>query len=129
MDKFSFLGNTSIDWIEDQYEKYRKEPKSIERDWAHFFEGFEFARKNYDTDAEIPENVQKEFKVLNLIQGYRSRGHLFTRTNPVRDRRQYKPTLDLENFGLSDSDLETVFQAGEEVGIGPAPLKDIVSHL
>lgn len=129
MDKFSFLGNTSIDWIEEQYEKYRKDSESIERDWAHFFEGFEFARKNYDTDAEIPENVQKEFKVLNLIQGYRARGHLFTRTNPVRDRRQYKPTLDLENFGLADGDLATVFQAGEEIGIGPASLKDIVAHL
>ena len=129
MDKFSFLGNTSIDWIEEQYEKYRKDSESIERDWAHFFEGFEFARKNYDTDSEIPENVQKEFKVLNLIQGYRSRGHLFTRTNPVRDRRQYKPTLDLENFGLAESDLATVFQAGEEIGIGAATLKDIVAHL
>src|SRR5690554_6488214 len=129
MDKFSFLGNTSIDWIEDQYEKYRKDSESIGRDWAHFFEGFEFARKTYDTDTEIPENVQKEFKVLNLIQGYRSRGHLFTRTNPVRDRRQYKPTLDIENFGLTESDLEIVFQAGEELGIGPASLKEIVAHL
>lgn len=129
MDKFSFLGNVSIDWIEDQYEKYRKDPASIESDWAHFFQGFEFARKSYDTETEIPENVQKEFKVLNLIQGYRSRGHLFTRTNPVRDRRKYSPTLDLENFGLSDKDLDTVFQAGEEVGIGPASLKEIVAHL
>jgi 2-oxoglutarate dehydrogenase E1 component len=129
MDKFSFLGSTSIDWIDEQYEKYRKDPNSIEKDWAHFFEGFEFARKNYDTDSEVPENVHKEFKVLDLIEGYRSRGHLFTKTNPVRDRRKYTPTLDLENFGLSESDLGTVFQAGEEIGIGAAPLKDIVSHL
>ena len=53
MDKFSFLGNTSIDWIEEQYEKYRKDSESIEPDWAHFFEGFEFARKNYDTDKAL----------------------------------------------------------------------------
>src|SRR5690606_24743887 len=74
-------------------------------------------------------DVRNEFKVLNLIQGYRSRGHLFTRTNPVRERRQYKPTLDLENFNLSESDLDSVFQAGEEIGIGPATLRDIVAHL
>ncbi len=129
MDKFSFLGNTSIDWIEDQYEKYRKDAKSVEPDWAHFFEGFEFSRKNYDGEELGGEAVRNEFKVLNLIQGYRSRGHLFTRTNPVRERRQYKPTLDIENFGLSESDLDTVFQAGEEVGIGASPLRDIVAHL
>ncbi|MEM9052836.1 MAG: 2-oxoglutarate dehydrogenase E1 component, partial [Bacteroidota bacterium] len=102
MDKFSFLGNTSIDWIEEQYEKYRQDPNWIGSDWAHFFEGFEFARKNYDTETEIPENVQKEFKVLNLIEDYRSRGHLFTDTNPVRDRRKYEPTLAIEHYGLSD---------------------------
>lgn len=129
MDKFSFLGNVSIDWIEEQYEKYRQDPHSIESDWAHFFEGFEFARKNYDTDSEIPENVHKEFKVLNLIEAYRFRGHLFTKTNPVRERRKYSPTLALENFGLSEDDLDTTFQAGEEIGMGPAKLKDIVSHL
>lgn len=129
MDKFSFLGNTSIDWVEDQYEKYRKDANSIESDWAHFFEGFEFARTNYEPEELMCADVRNEFKVLNLIQGYRSRGHLFTRTNPVRERRQYKPTLDLENFGLSESDLDSVFQAGQEIGIGPSTLRDIVAHL
>ncbi len=129
MDKFSFLGNTSIEWVEEQYEQYLKDPQSIASDWAHFFEGFEFARKNYDTDSEVPENVQKEFKVLNLIEGYRSRGHLFTHTNPVRERRKYSPTLDLENFDLSEKDLDIVFQAGEEIGIGPASLREIVDTL
>lgn len=133
MDKFSFLGNVSIDWVDEQYAKYRKDPHSVEPDWGHFFEGFEFARTSYNEqqglDGASCEGVEKEFRVLNLIQGYRSRGHLFTRTNPVRERRQYKPTLDIENFDLSDSDLDTVFQAGNEIGIGPAKLKDIVAHL
>lgn len=135
MDKFSFLGNVSIDWVDEQYKKYREDPQSVAPDWAHFFEGFEFSRTNYGSvaDAELEGasciGVEKEFRVLNLIQGYRSRGHLFTRTNPVRDRRQYKPTLDIENFDLAEADLETTFQAGNEIGIGPAKLKDIVAHL
>ncbi len=129
MDKFSFLGNTSINWIEGQYQKYRQDAGSIEPDWAHFFEGFEFARTQYDGGESIPENVQKEFKVLNLVEGYRSRGHLFTKTNPVRERRKYTPTLELKNFELSDTDLDTVFQAGEEIGIGAATLREIVDHL
>src|SRR5690606_23809643 len=35
----------------------------------------------------------------------------------------------LENFNLSENDLDSVFQAGEEIGIGPASLRDIIAHL
>ena len=94
-----------------------------------FFEGFEFARTNFEDHGVIPENMNKEFKVIQLINGYRNRGHLFTKTNPVRERRKYKPDLSLENFGLSQDDLKTSFNAGEEVGLGAANLQEIVNHL
>ena len=54
---------------------------------------------------------------------------MFTQTNPVRDRRKYQPSLELENFGLSDVDLGTVFNAGEVIGIGPQILRVIIEHL
>jgi 2-oxoglutarate dehydrogenase E1 component len=127
MDKHSYLSNADGAVIEDYYQQYLNNPESVSEGWRKFFEGFEFARKNYDT--EVPEGFDKEFKVINLINGYRSRGHLFTKTNPVRARRKYAPTLDLENFGLEKADLETVFQAGAETGIGSAKLKDIITHL
>ncbi|MCW8969595.1 MAG: thiamine pyrophosphate-dependent enzyme, partial [Flavobacteriales bacterium] len=127
MDKHSYLSNADGAAIEDYYQRYINDPESVSEGWRKFFEGFEFARKNYDTD--VPENFNKEFKVLDLINGYRTRGHLFTKTNPVRARRTYRPTLDIENYGLEQSDLETVFQAGNEVGVGPAKLKDIITHL
>jgi 2-oxoglutarate dehydrogenase E1 component len=79
--------------------------------------------------AEIPQSVRKEFLVVDLINGYRTRGHLFTKTNPVRDRRKYTPTLDIENFGLSKSDLNSIFNAGEILGIGPKKLSEIIEHL
>lgn len=127
MDKHSYLSNADGAVIEDYYQRYINNPESVSEGWRKFFEGFEFARKNYDTD--VPENFNKEFKVLDLINGYRSRGHLFTKTNPVRARRTYRPTLDIENYGLEKADLETVFQAGNEIGIGPSKLKDIIDHL
>lgn len=129
MDKHSFIGNGDVAAIESIYEQYLSDPDSMEEGWKKFFDGFEFARKNYDIDGEVPDEFQKEFKVVNLIDGYRQRGHLFTRTNPVRERRKYLPTLDIENFGLEKADLEIVFQAGSQIGIGPAKLKDIISHL
>ncbi|MDO9186354.1 MAG: 2-oxoglutarate dehydrogenase E1 component [Bacteroidia bacterium] len=129
MDKFSYLGNADTSSIEDLFQQYLKDSNSVDSGWQKFFEGFEFARKNYGDEIKIPQNVIKEFDVINLINGYRSRGHLFTQTNPVRERRKYAPTLDIENFGLNESDLEIVFQAGAQIGLGPAKLKDIIAHL
>ncbi|MDX1349702.1 MAG: 2-oxoglutarate dehydrogenase E1 component [Putridiphycobacter sp.] len=128
MDKFTFIGNADVNAIDDLYKKYQTDPQSIDIEWVKFFEGFDFAKTDFET-GEVPENFKKEFKVLNLISAYRNRGHLFTKTNPVRERRTYTPTLDIENFGLDQSDLNTVFQAGEEINIGPSTLQDIISHL
>jgi 2-oxoglutarate dehydrogenase E1 component len=127
MDKQSYLGNAGIASVESLYKQFRQDPGSIDVTWRRFFEGFDFAMANGLRNTD--EALDKEFKVIALIEGYRRRGHLFTKTNPVRTRRQYFPTLDIENFGLSAADNETVFQAGKNIGIGPARLKDIVAHL
>ncbi|MFM6934046.1 MAG: 2-oxoglutarate dehydrogenase E1 component [Flavobacteriales bacterium] len=129
MDKISYVGNADVNAINYLYEQYRQNPENVDISWSKFFEGFEFAQTNFDEKGVIPENYLKEFKVLNLITGYRTRGHLFTKTNPVRERRKYTPTLDISNFGLSEADLNEVFQAGEEIGIGAAKLSDIIAHL
>ncbi|RFC54492.1 2-oxoglutarate dehydrogenase E1 component [Brumimicrobium aurantiacum] len=129
MDKVSYIGNADVNAIDELYNTYRKDPNSVDEGWRKFFEGFEFGQTNYEEGGEVPENFQKEFKVINLIEAYRTRGHLFTQTNPVRERRQYAPDLSIENFDLSEGDLDTVFQAGSRIGLGPATLKDIVAHM
>jgi len=130
MDRYSFLSNTSPEFLDQAYRSFRMDPLSVEEGWRHFFDGFDFAHKDFSAEpGAIPENVQKEFRVIQLIQGYRTRGHLFTKTNPVRERRKYSPTLEITNFGLEEKDLETLFQAGTEVNLGPAKLKDIITHL
>ncbi|WP_028890021.1 2-oxoglutarate dehydrogenase E1 component [Tenacibaculum ovolyticum] len=134
MDKFSFLNAAHTGFISDLYEQYQKNPDAIEPSWRSFFQGYDLANENYsltdeEVSVEIPEEVRKEFLVIDLINGYRTRGHLFTKTNPVRDRRKYKPTLDIDNFGLSNKDLSTVFNAGEILGMGASPLSEIISHL
>ena len=129
MDKITYVGNADVNAIVYLYEQYRQNPENVDSSWSKFFEGFEFAQTNFEDKGVIPENYVKEFKVLNLINGYRTRGHLFTKTNPVRERRKYTPTLEITNFGLSDADLNEVFQAGEEIGIGAAKLSDIIAHL
>jgi len=128
MDKLEYLGKGDPATIEHFYQQYLEDPGGVDVSWRKFFEGFEFARKHFDS-RPAGKLFDKEFNVINLIEAYRRRGHLFTETNPVRTRRKYSPTLDIENFDLSEKDLDTVFQAGKSIGIGPAPLKNIIAHL
>jgi 2-oxoglutarate dehydrogenase complex dehydrogenase (E1) component-like enzyme len=74
MDKVSYVGNADVSAIDHLYQQYRQDPTSVDIGWAKFFEGFEFAQTNYEQGG-IPENFVKEFKVINLINGYRTRGH------------------------------------------------------
>ena len=137
MDKYSFLNAAHTAYFADLYDQYLKNPDTIEPSWRAFFQGYDFGSEHYGMEGEIvegvstqiPEQLQKEFQVVKLIDGYRSRGHLFTKTNPVRARRKYAPTLEIENFGLSKSDLNTVFSAGEIIGIGAKTLQVIIDHL
>tara|TARA_R110002167_G_scaffold56550_3_gene160478 strand:- start:1306 stop:4047 length:2742 start_codon:yes stop_codon:yes gene_type:complete len=137
MDKFSFLNAAHTTYFANLYDQYLQNPDTVEPSWRAFFQGYDFGTENYGLNGviaegvmtQIPEDVKKEFQVIKLIDGYRTRGHLFTRTNPVRTRRTYEPTLALENFGLSESDLDTVFNAGEVLGIGVQTLREIVFHL
>jgi 2-oxoglutarate dehydrogenase E1 component len=130
MDKFSYLGNADPNMIEEMFERFKTDPGSVDESWKKFFQGFEFAQAHYGSvPAASGSEYSTEFKVINLINDYRMRGHLFTKTNPVRVRRQYRPTLDIENFDLKKADLEKKFQAGNEIGIGEASLSDIISYL
>ncbi len=129
LDQFSFLNSIDIDYIDELHQRYLVDKRLVEPSWRTFFDGYEFAKFSYEDIDEIPSNVLKEFKVINLINAYRSRGHLFTKTNPVRDRRKYHPTLEIKNYGLEEVDLLTVFQASEQVGLEPCSLNEIIIHL
>jgi len=132
--------------LDSHYQQFLRDPAALPSDWRHFFEGFEFARgapgalaaaraagSTEDVCSEpvrrVREDFEREGRVLALIEGYRVRGHLFTRTNPVRTRRPYSPPLSLETFGLEPADLERPFHAGSQLGLGTAPLAEIVAFL
>ena len=154
MDKFSYIANAHVSYIDELYASYKNDPSSIDPSWKEFFDGFDFALANYGQEengsgsvkpvvATVQksgslaspgtimdmEQLPKEIKVRALIHAYRSRGHLRSKTNPVRERRDRKPMIDPENFGLGSDDMNTVFQAGNEIGIGNAKLAEIISAL
>jgi len=145
MDRFSFLNAAHTEFFAQLYDQYIENPDSVEPSWRSFFQGFDFGMATYNEEnvadqmaqyssnsvasGQVSEKVLKEFNVIKLIDGYRTRGHLFTKTNPVRERRIHTPNLAIENFGLSAADLDTVFDAAKILGHQPATLKEIISRL
>ncbi|MFY7742406.1 MAG: 2-oxoglutarate dehydrogenase E1 component [Flavobacterium sp.] len=145
MDRFSFLNAAHTQFFADLYDQYTQNPDSVEPSWRAFFQGFDFGLESASevdpviqladfssseqNNSLVSEKLQKEFNVLKLIDGYRTRGHLFTKTNPVRERRTYAPDLAIENFGLSSADLDTVFDAAKVIGKQPSTLRQILNHL
>ena len=103
MDKYSFLNAAHTVYFADLYEQYQQDPDSVEPSCRAFFQWYDFGAENYGLNGEVvegvstqvPEHVQKEFQVVKLIDSYRTRGHLFTKTNPVRERRKYAPSLEI----------------------------------
>ena len=118
--------------IVELYKKYKEAPEDVDESFRFFFQGFELATSQFPTKPHgngALIDSQKELEVMRLITQYRRRGHLFTKTNPVRTRRSYSPTLAIDNFNLSEKDLDVEFAAGKEIGLGKAKLRDIISHL
>ena len=128
MDKYSYLANAHGNYLDEVYSSYKKDPTSVDESWQRFFEGFEFSLQKYG-ESGSSEPASKEINVRNLIHAYRTRGHLESKTNPVRQRKDRGARLSLQDHGLSESDLDTEFEIGNELGIGRASLKKIVEVL
>ncbi len=142
MEKYSYISNAHTDYLDELYKSYKENPESVDYSWQKFFEGFDFSTQKFGENggktnghaakgatSVSSDAVLKEIKVSQLIHSYRSRAHLKSKTNPVRERKDRKALLDLRDFGLSDADLDTPFQAGEQLGIPGATLRKIIETL
>ncbi len=137
MKDFSYITNSHPSYIESLYSEFVKDPNSIDPELKKFFEGFDFAVANGTTVVNATNvatttsdvDWMKEIRVYRLILGYRNKGHLLAKTNPIRERKDRGANLNLSFFGLGEADLNTVFQAGNLVGLGATTLKNILEHL
>lgn len=133
MKDFSYITNSHSAYIESLYNDFILDPNSIDPDLRKFFEGFDFAKAHgnaQSTDSQpVSINWMTEIKVYRLILGYRNKGHLLAKTNPIRKRKDRGANLDLGFFGLAESDLNTIYQAGNLIGLGAVTLTKILAHL
>jgi 2-oxoglutarate dehydrogenase E1 component len=143
MKDFSYITNSSPAFIEGLYQDFVKDPSSVDPEFRKFFEGFDFAvgegkATNGHAAAETTEGErikidsidwQKELNAYRLILGYRNKGHLIAKTNPIRERKDRGANLDLAFFHFTDEDLDKNFFAGNLIGLGTTSLRNILAHL
>lgn len=137
MDQFSFLANADVAAIDSLYQQYLSDAQSVDESWQKFFKGFDFSLTWGATSGQISQaitstdagHVKKEMAVISLIKAFRSRGHLLSKTNPVRTRKDRKPRLNLSDYALAEADLNTQFEAGNFLGLGKTTLQKIIDTL
>jgi len=129
MDKYSYISNAHSSYIDELYKSYQQDPSSVDLSWQKFFEGFDFSKTVGENGAANANVSEKEIAVRDLIHAWRTRGHLKAKTNPVRPRRAHKTYTDISDFGLTEADMASEFEAGKMIGIGRATLRKILDSL
>jgi 2-oxoglutarate dehydrogenase E1 component len=134
MDKYSYISNADVGYVDQLYQNYKKDASSVDLTWQKFFEGFDFSLqhhgKNGNGAAAVEDSLSiKETQVRNLIFAYRSFGHLVSKTNPVRERRNHNVSFDHKSVGLSDADLDVEFDVAAEIGMPKSSLRKIIERL
>lgn len=133
MDKFSYISNADVGYLDQLYQNYKSDPTSVDPTWQKFFEGYDFSQQRFGENgagASANDSLSiKETQVRNLIFQYRSFGHLKSKTNPVRERRNHNINLEHTKVGLTDADLDTEFDVAAEIGMPRASLRKIIEKL
>jgi len=147
MKDFSYITNAHPSFIEHQYQDFVKDPATVDTELRKFFEGFDFAimhgKSSINGEQPAPAiaspvstgteltgaDWKKELGAYRLILGYRNKGHLIAKTNPIRPRKDRGANLKLDFFGLSEADMDQNFYAGNLIGLGTTSLRNMLDHL
>ncbi|MFO0797735.1 MAG: 2-oxoglutarate dehydrogenase E1 component [Gemmataceae bacterium] len=128
-------GPYNRDLLDAVYQQYRADPGSVDPTWRAFFAGMDFAGAGaaptgYAAGPDAPD-LRLQTGVVRLVFWYRQAGHLQADIDPLRtEPPPPHPFLRLENFGLSDADLDRTVDASMHFGIGgPAKLRDLIAAL
>ncbi len=122
--KPSYASHMNVDYIEKMFEAYSADPDSIEPSWRHFFEGMAFGENRGSV-----ESPSSDLRIHELIRAYRKWGHLCAQLDPLERPRPTNEQLKLENFGLSQADLDKTFPTFGFLPEANALLKDLIQAL
>lgn len=154
----SQLAGGNAPYLEELYETYLHDPNSVPSEWRNYFDKlprvpsnigadsshavvrqhFELLGKRQARPIAAPgsgganiDHERKQVKVVQVISSYRFRGHQKANLDPLGIMaREQIPDLDLSFHGLTNADMDTVFQTGNlHIGKDEATLKEVIDTL
>ena len=147
----STLYGSNASFIENLYERFLEDPESVEPSWQKQFKAIHsgsdyetphspvverFARLAVKSQGRLAalqgfteESVKKQSAVARLINHYRVRGHQIAQNNPLGNKTTRPPDFDPSFYGLSEPDMDTVFDTGSLRGVDRLPLRQIIASL
>jgi 2-oxoglutarate dehydrogenase E1 component len=122
--------------IEAAYQLWLENPDSVDPTWRAFFQGFTLGNTggalpggvNASSDVSIVDSL-KQSHVHYLINSYRAIGHFEAHLDPLSGPPEAHPKLSLEQFDLTEADLDTSFDVGTYLGGGQMKLRDVITSL
>ncbi|MDY0250312.1 MAG: 2-oxoglutarate dehydrogenase E1 component [Pseudomonas sp.] len=150
------LSGGNAAYVEELYELYLHDPNSVSEEWRTYFQKlpadgglstdvshstvrdqFVLLAKNQRRAQPVSagsistEHEKKQVEVLRLIQAYRMRGHQASQLDPLGLWvRPMQADLTVHHYGLTDSDLDSVFRTGDlNIGKEEATLREIQQSL
>ncbi len=131
----SFATQFNAELIDQNYERWRKDPASVDATWGAFFEGFELgsvvpkngaaAQKNGADGAEVPLQT----RVDGLVYAYRTLGHTTARLDPLAANRPENPLLSLRELGFDTKDLDLSVSSKFLFGGKKMKLREMIAEL
>ncbi len=147
----SHLFGANAPFIEELYENYLRDPATVGAEWRSYFDALQKASGAVTQDiAHAPivnafierakaglqtmvqsrydaEHAKKQVSVLQLINAHRFLGSRFASLDPLkRQENPYIPELEPSHYGLTEADMDTLFNSGSLVGFDQASLRDII---
>jgi len=135
-DPLSLLNGQNVAFLEDVYEQYQEDPNSVSTQWQQYFANLSTSSASSSSSASTSSNsldsaaATKQGSVSRLISTYRAMGHKRAHIDPIHEMEaQDASELDITYHGLSDADLDTVFDTGPLRTADRLPLRDILAFL
>ena len=146
----SFYGGNAT-YVENLYERYLEDPESVDPDWREQFKEIrdgsayeiphspiverfgELALKPQYRIAHLKgfteDSVKKQSAVARLINHYRVRGHQIAKNNPLGGELPSPTDMNPAYYGLSELDMDTLFDTGGLQGVDRLSLREILARL